>query len=79
MALICKQNLNALMFFLLNEVNVSFHLNGNNCTKQATSLFCYNSYQLAIKKKALEITRWEGCQDGGSCYIDDAEVPKSNY
>lgn len=26
LALICKQNLNALVFFLLNEVNVSFRL-----------------------------------------------------
>lgn len=72
MALICKQNLNALMFFLLNEVNVSFHLNGNNCTKQATTHFCYNSYHLATKKKALEITRWEGFQDGRSWYVYDA-------
>lgn len=59
------------MFFLLNEVNVSFHLIMGTIvlTKQSTTFFCYNSYHLAIKKKALEITHLEGVQGGRSWYI----------
>lgn len=67
------------MFFLLNEVNVSFHLIMGTIvlTKQSTTLFCYNSYHLAIKKKALEITHLEGFQGGRSWYIYYAQMPKA--
>lgn len=70
MALICKQNLNALVFFLLNEVNVSFHLIMGTIVlnRQLLSLVITLDH-LAIKKKALEMTHLEGFQDGRSWYV----------
>lgn len=70
LALICKQNLNALVFFLLNEVNVSFHLIMGTIVlnRQLLSLVITLDH-LAIKKKALEMTHLEGFQDGRSWYV----------
>lgn len=78
MTLVCKQNLNALVSFLLNEVNVIFHLTGTIVLKQVNYCYTNSLDHLAMKKKALEITLLEGFQDGRSWCIYYARIPKSN-
>lgn len=64
LALICKQNLNALVFFLQNEVNVRFHLMMGTIVLNRKLLFCYNSTTLLIRKRLGDhpfggLSRWK--------------------
>lgn len=75
LALICKQNLNALVFFLQNEVNVRFHLTMGTIVLNRKLLFCYNSTTLLIRKRLGDhpfggLSRWK------ELVIYYAKIPK---
>lgn len=65
LALICKQNLNALVFFLLNEVNVRFHLMmGTIVLNRKLLSFVIN--HLVNKKKAWRSPIWRAFKMEGA-------------
>lgn len=80
MALTCKQNLNALVFFLLNEVNVRFHfMMGTIVLNRKLLSFVNHSTTLLIRKKAWRSPMWRAFKMEGAGIFTMQRFPRSTH
>lgn len=79
LALICKQNLNALVFFLLNEVNVRFHFMMGTIVLNRKLLSFVITTTLLIRKKAWRSPMWRAFRMEGAGIFTMQRFPRSAH